>query len=756
MLRGIGGDTLAVGLGQLAAFVYPIVSLPLLTRLLGPHSFGRVVIIVAVLQLLVRLCDYGFSVSAVRRMALAKDQKERSGVIASTMLAVILLWAAGTILLLSVVSLVPALRDEFPLYLIGALVIAGGIGFPSWLLQGLRRLKLFAIVTAVSRAAALVGLLITVSGQDDIAWAIAWQFAPPTIAAAIVWPILLRGTVQVTRPRFIAARFALRDGRHLFLSSIAHSLMGSAPVVVLGLVSVPAQAASYGAAERFGNAGRGVLFTITDSLMPRMVDAQGRTRSGGRRQQQVIMAAVFALFALAGAVLIVSAAWFVPWYLGPGYDEVVPVTQIIGIALVASGGIAVLMLDLNSQGRYSATASAMICGAVIHLVVLVPMAMSFGALGAAWALVVGELCISVILIFLRVRWNTIRDASLMKFERKLPTMNAERLDPEHIARRTRDAAVTVVVPAFNAADSLPRTLRSLAEQTSQDFCVLVIDDGSDSPMLEFLPDDSRFLGCRLSTNRGYAGVTNHALDLVGSRWVIFVDADDSLAPDCIETLLARGEAENADIVVMPLLVIDTAGRARVGQFAEVASPLPARKALDMFIAGRFYFNQHMLFRPNHVRARDNTYSDLSFVVNLLSTVTRVSFESRPLYHYHLSSGSVTAQLRPTVWDLVTVLDDVEDALRNVYQDTQLVTALHRLRWMQLGHMVSRAAGDSGSPRLRDEVYEWCRAEVRFSHVVDAVRTRHWGKGLSLALVRMSPSAHFRAFQLRSRLKELST
>ena len=176
----------------------------------------------------------------------------------------------------------------------------------------------------------------------------------------------------------------------------------------------------------------------------------------------------------------------------------------------------------------------------------------------------------------------------------------------------------------------------------------------------------------------------------------------------------------------------------------------------MFIAGRFYFNQHMLFRPNHVRARDNTYSDLSFVVNLLSTVTRVSFESRPLYHYHLSSGSGTAQLRPTVWDLVTVLDDVEDALRNVYQDTQLVTALHRLRWMQLGHMVSRAAGDSGSPRLRDEVYEWCRAEVRFSHVVDAVRTRHWGKGLSLALVRMSPSAHFRAFQLRSRLKELST
>lgn len=400
LLRGIGGDALAVGLGQLAAFIYPIVSLPLLTRLLGAHTFGRVVIIVAVLQLLVRLCDYGFSVSAVRRMAIASDRGERSTVIISTLFAVVLLWAAGTTVLLGVVSLLPSLRGDLPLYLIGAVVIAGGIGFPSWLLQGLRRLKLFAVVTALSRAIALVGLLLTVSGEADIGWAIAWQFAPPTIAALIVWPILARRSVTWRTPRLAAARFALRDGRHLFASSLAHSLMGSAPVVVLGLVSVPTQAASYGAAERFGNAGRGVLFTVTDSLMPRMVDARG---DRGRSQRRAIMAGVFALFALAGAVLIVSAGWFVPWYLGPGFDEVVPVTRIIGLALVAGGGIAVLMLDLNSQGRYSATASAMMCGAGIHLAVLVPMAIGFGAVGAAWALVLGELCITGILAVMRLR-----------------------------------------------------------------------------------------------------------------------------------------------------------------------------------------------------------------------------------------------------------------------------------------------------------------------------------------------------------------
>lgn len=413
-LRAIGGDAMTVGLGQLVAFAYPIISLPLLTRVLGVNVFGRVVIIVAILQLIVRLCDYGFSVSAVRRIAMAQGKSESSKVILSTLLAVVLLWAAGAGALLLIVAAVPALREEFGLYLIGVLVIAGGIGFPSWLLQGLRRLSLFAVITAVSRCIALVGLIITVQSKADIGWAIAWQFAPPAIAALLVWPFLARRCVQWSTPSLRAARFALADGRELFFSSLAHSLMGSAPVVVLGLVSIPSQAAHYGASERFGNAGRGVLFAVTDALMPRMVDARDRTRQGVARPGAV-MIVIFSFFALAGVTLIVVAPWFVPWYLGPGFGAVVPIAQIIGIALVASGGVAVLMLDLNSQHRYAATAMAMMCGAVAHLIILVPMAVAFGASGAAWALVFAEVFITGFLFVLRWRGSPARNPAPRPF-----------------------------------------------------------------------------------------------------------------------------------------------------------------------------------------------------------------------------------------------------------------------------------------------------------------------------------------------------
>lgn len=332
-------------------------------------------------------------------------------------------------------------------------------------------------------------------------------------------------------------------------------------------------------------------------------------------------------------------------------------------------------------------------------------------------------------------------------------MRYESMSREAISASTLSCAVTVVVAAYNSADTLPNTLDSLLAQTNSDFRVLVIDDGSDEEIIGLLPDDPRFLGYRLTANGGYAAVTNCALDMVSSRWMIFVDSDDSLEPECLDVLVERGDKENSDIVVAPLRSIAPSGAVSIGPFVDTPSPLPASEAMRFFIDGRLPFNQHLLFRPNHVRSKDNTYSDLSFIFNLLSSVTTVSFENRPMYNYFLHAGSETAELRETVWNLVTVLDDIDDAVVQSFSVSDAVTVMHRMRWRQLNYMLSKAGGDTQSPRLRADVYSWCRKEIRFSHIVDAVRTKNLGRGMSLALARLSPEVHSTAYRLRKRYKE---
>lgn len=396
-MGSIGSDAAAVAAGQLLSFAYPLISLPLLARALGAETLGRLIVIFAALQLLVRLTDYGFSVSAVRSIALADSDDERAHTISATLAASVLLWAAGTVVASTALLLTPSLRADFWLYLVGFLTISVGLGFPTWLLQGLRRLKLFAALTAGSRILALVGLVLTLHGPDDLVWAVLWQFAPMGIATVLVWPYLARTVLRPVFPSLSSVWRALADGRYPFYSSIAQGVMGSVPALALGALSTPSQVAYYGAGERFGNAGRGVLWAVSDAMIPRMADASVSHEASLRYQRLVIMSGLFSVFALGGVTLLSIASWFVPWYLGPGFEATVPIARIIGLSLIISGGVAVLALALNAQRRYTAVAKAIASGAGFHLLLLVPLAIRFGAIGAAWALVSSELLVVLLL-----------------------------------------------------------------------------------------------------------------------------------------------------------------------------------------------------------------------------------------------------------------------------------------------------------------------------------------------------------------------
>ncbi|MGO2863259.1 MAG: glycosyltransferase family 2 protein, partial [Brevibacterium sp.] len=58
-------------------------------------------------------------------------------------------------------------------------------------------------------------------------------------------------------------------------------------------------------------------------------------------------------------------------------------------------------------------------------------------------------------------------------------MTLESMTPQQITDATRNRAVTVIVPAYNSAKTLPHTLDSLLAQTNANFSVLVVDDGSE-------------------------------------------------------------------------------------------------------------------------------------------------------------------------------------------------------------------------------------------------------------------------------------
>jgi glycosyltransferase involved in cell wall biosynthesis len=105
-------------------------------------------------------------------------------------------------------------------------------------------------------------------------------------------------------------------------------------------------------------------------------------------------------------------------------------------------------------------------------------------------------------------------------------------------------AVSVVIPAYNAAGTVQQAIASVLAQTFDDFELLVVDDGStdDTGAVVRAINDSRI---RLLTqpNGGAAAARNAGIACATGAWVAFLDADDLWLPMKLGRQLARMRPE---------------------------------------------------------------------------------------------------------------------------------------------------------------------------------------------------------------------
>ncbi|MHA7867460.1 MAG: glycosyltransferase family 2 protein [Salipiger thiooxidans] len=97
---------------------------------------------------------------------------------------------------------------------------------------------------------------------------------------------------------------------------------------------------------------------------------------------------------------------------------------------------------------------------------------------------------------------------------------------------------SIVVPAFNAAETLAETLVSLSAQTFRDLEIVVVDDGSTDSTSRVAEQQARTDG-RIRVvrqhNRGLAGARNSGIAAATGEIVGFCDADDRWLPEKLDT-----------------------------------------------------------------------------------------------------------------------------------------------------------------------------------------------------------------------------
>lgn len=112
--------------------------------------------------------------------------------------------------------------------------------------------------------------------------------------------------------------------------------------------------------------------------------------------------------------------------------------------------------------------------------------------------------------------------------------------------------VSVIVPVYNVEKTLNRCVNSIVNQTYTDLQIILIDDGSPdgSPAMcdEWFSRDSRIEVIH-QRNRGLSGARNAGLLKAVGEYVAFVDSDDYVEPDYIETMINAQVSSGADMVI---------------------------------------------------------------------------------------------------------------------------------------------------------------------------------------------------------------
>ncbi len=105
---------------------------------------------------------------------------------------------------------------------------------------------------------------------------------------------------------------------------------------------------------------------------------------------------------------------------------------------------------------------------------------------------------------------------------------------------TSDLLISIVIPAYNYAKTLPRAVESVIAQLSEISELLVIDDGSTDETPALLADlqdkhPGLFRAIR-KPNGGLSSVRNRGIVEAKGTYLVFLDADDELAPDALRLL----------------------------------------------------------------------------------------------------------------------------------------------------------------------------------------------------------------------------
>lgn len=397
-MSNIRTNALSLTILQIANFATPLLTLPYLTRTLGLEVFGLNVMVQAILQYFILFTGWGFSLSATKKLAVLKNNKEKINEIYSAT------WAAQWLLLLISILIIVAsthlfssLERNSALYYWGLANVLGSVLLPVWLLQGLEKMAIIATVQVISRIAALPFYFFIIKGPQDADIAIALN-GLTSIAAGLfsLWWINHKNIAKLTLPPAKQVFHELGDGFLVFASLTWTSLYTYLTPIALGAISGPAALGVFNLADKFRQAGTALLSPLSQALFPRMSYLFETDRFNAIKLVKKSAAFLISIASIGSCLLYFGAELIINSFGGTGFEDskvILKELSIIPVIVILSNILGIqILLPSNNKKQYSAVYGL---AGIVSICIMIPLIQKYGPHGATLNIIITELIVTI-------------------------------------------------------------------------------------------------------------------------------------------------------------------------------------------------------------------------------------------------------------------------------------------------------------------------------------------------------------------------
>lgn len=247
--------------------------------------------------------------------------------------------------------------------------------------------------------------------------------------------------------------------------------------------------------------------------------------------------------------------------------------------------------------------------------------------------------------------------------------------------------LSVILSVYNKQEYLSESLTSLIEQTFTDTEIICVNDGSTDNSLDVLNNYKKQCDrIRIITteNRGASAARNIGIRNALGKYIIIMDADDTIEKDMHQDMISKAERFEADIVICNFSTVYGNGSKRITRTLDYPyNTLIERDGIEKEIipysvcltnANKFVAAHHtLLLRREMLIDNDILYNesqkkeeDKPFIMNCLNFAQRVVFVEGAYYNYIKRENSLISKYSPRFFNLLNNFKSYKKWFRDIY------------------------------------------------------------------------------------------